>query len=187
LSEPGLEGNLFNVIAWFTWLKDKVGRAQRAIGYPHSEIHGGDHYESGTWGNLNGSLIIVFEAGASKYPHWIYNVMCEGAMQAQLYENPTLSDKGDALSAFNNNRNSTNTPVGTVYANPTVTNIGTRVPAGAILGGTNVGNTMSSGGAQRDAEKISSLNKQFALMLLTESALDFETEISWYEETEAGG
>lgn len=81
---------------------------------------------------------------ATGYVHIVAGVSMSGAGLVEVYENPTLSGAGTALTAMNNYRPSSNTATVTATADPTTSNDGTRIfvqylgsnAPGARFGGT---------------------------------------------------
>lgn len=74
--------------------------------------------------------------------HFFYNAISDGAVKVELYEGPTVTGAGNAVTPFNYNRNSVKTPTGLVYKDTTVSANGTLLETDFIG---------SSGGAVRGA------------------------------------
>lgn len=173
--KPPRDGNPNNIVMFLDWLSQREA---------HRWIHAGYHFRSGTWGNLNGSLNFLFVGGAVLESNILHTIHTEGAIQVKVYQDPTIGagSLGTALASFNSKRSSDNVAEGTLYVNPGIADVGTRIPYGMITGGTNVGNTASGGDASQREEIIPKVNQQLLLTLETEGALDFEYHINWYEE-----
>ena len=177
--KPPIDGNPANLLLWLDWL------GARTV---HRWIHAGFHFVSGTWGSLDGSLNFLFDGGASFEANWFHQIFCEGAIQVQVYQDPTIGvgSLGTALAAFNSKRPSGTVPTGTLYVNPGIEDIGTRIPYGMMSGGTGVGGASTGGAASQREEIIADMTgsgRRYIISLATESALDYEYHIDWYEET----
>ncbi|MHC4643870.1 MAG: hypothetical protein ACYTBJ_00110 [Planctomycetota bacterium] len=77
----------------------------------------------------------IKNVGFPTVPHIELAVSVSGSGLLEFFEDPTTSADGTALTAYNYNRNSSNTPNALFYYDPTVTVDGTRIDVQYIPGG----------------------------------------------------
>lgn len=109
----------------------------------------------------------------------------EGAFQAELFEDPTLTGSGTALAAYNFNRASSNTSnISRIAYNATTSGDGTRLPLVALAGSTGVGRTRIAGAASQHNKLILKQDTEY-LLKLTSNASDNQVflGVSWFEDT----
>ena len=106
--------------------------ANKVIDYTHHEMHSGSHYFY--------KSVIPFNGGADETQYLMFTTpntdvlinakaSIYGSLEfdIKIYEGGTVSANGTELDAFNNLRDSTNTPGLTLYTGPTVTDVGTLI------------------------------------------------------------
>ena len=174
--KPAVDGNPANMMLFFDWLW------QREV---HRWIHAGFAFRSGTWGNLDGSLNFLFVGGATLEANFFHTIHTEGAIQVKVYQDPTIGvgSLGTPLASFNCKRSSDTVAEGTLFVNPGIADVGTRIPYGMIAGGTGVGGSASGGEGSQREETIQKVRGQLLITLETGGALDYEYHVNWYEET----
>ena len=117
----------------------------------HHEIHCGDSYVASRVADIgNGAtdeILIIVPNEAGTYPdqsqklyHMVVEGLCEAEGEFELFEAPTVTANGTALSIANRNRNSSLTDYLGIYHTPTTTADGTslevfHVGSGKALGG----------------------------------------------------
>ena len=141
MSEPAETFNNFlSLIDWIKWHTplDSVEQSRIGIDLVHHEIHEGKFF----------SISVIdtdVDTGAPKYIritapdtstriHFTGQVYVTAASLVEFFENPTISTDGDALTEYNNDRNSSNTPTATTFEDTTVSDDGTRIDAGRAGG-----------------------------------------------------
>jgi len=108
---------------------DQYSGAVGVIEQEHLKIHEGKGYTVGarfTIGNGGGTYDFLGIVPAGVYPHFRTMAVSldDGPFDIDFYEAATVSANGTAVTANNNNRNSTNTPDLDIYDSPTVTTVG---------------------------------------------------------------
>jgi len=148
---------------------DLATRSMQTISYEHHEIHSGSHYvvtltdTDLDTGETNG--ILVTTANSTKWAHMLFAADSSVAANGFIVENPTVSTTGATITAYNNDRNSTNTAV-TGFTELTYANGGTTIDK-QLFGAAAVGNFRGSGGAGgRDNELILKQNEEYAIYLV---------------------
>jgi len=116
---------------------DPYANAIITIESEHAHIHEGEGFQ------ISGEAAAI-GAGASAYflidpilpVHWRdYRFIADGApVDIELFENPTVTDNGTAITSYNRNRLSSHTAQVVVYSGPTVTDDGTRLYITRIVG-----------------------------------------------------
>jgi len=114
----------------------------------HHEIHCGDSYVSTRVADVgNGAtdellIIVPNETGTGqdqKLYHLVVEGICESEGEWELFESPTVSNNGTALSVLNRNRNSTNTDYLGIYHTPTTSADGTSLEKIHVGSGKGIG------------------------------------------------
>ena len=114
--------------------------------------------------------------------HIRWRFMSEAKIDYYIYENPTLTNDGTAISTFDMNRVTANTANVLVYHTPTITNVGTMIDNGMI--GTS-GFLFDSGGSVSQMEDwILKGNESYLIGANNNDAgaKDFVIQLVWYEE-----
>ena len=112
-----------------------------SISHQHSQVHQGtyftvSHLFSAVSAGADAELLVRFPAGVTG--HMVMKVSAGADATVQLFEAPTASADGTAITPINHNRQSTNTADSTAFYGPTITDDGTRLhseflPGGGIL------------------------------------------------------
>ena len=164
---------------------DGVTTAFKTIDYAHHEIHEGKHFKAGfqdTSMATDDVINLLFITPDSEtYAHWVLKGQSTGAVVIELYEAPTTTANGTAVTVVNRDRNVVGTANTTlVYHTPTVTAVGTKLVE-KWMG--NEGFKESIGGEQRgDSELILKANTKY-LVRLTAVSDGIKGAIGgdWYE------
>jgi hypothetical protein len=90
----------------------------------------------------SGTLEVLIQTGTSKV-HLDFSISGGGNGLLQIFEGPTITAAGTALTAYNKNRSSSNTLLSTVTHTPTLSADGTKIDEELVLGG---GGPHASGG-----------------------------------------
>lgn len=110
---------------------EDLSRALVVIQTEHAHLHNGEMYEASILlseagaiaDNANADMLIQLTTPA----HTIIGAACGGDAEVFVYENPTFSAAGTALTAYNKNRISSNTSSAVVTHTPTITVVGTKL------------------------------------------------------------
>lgn len=166
---------------------DETTGAVLMIDTPHHEVHEGEMYHaSHTVASLaNGNnLDLLFRVGA-KEAHTVFEIFAGGQVTVSLFEAPTTSANGTALTAYNMKRNSANVALSAVSHTPTVTATGSvALVNGRILPGGTSPTTRVGGGIRQGIEWIFAPNTAYLLRINNSSggAIACNAGLEWYEE-----
>jgi hypothetical protein len=167
--------------------KDDITQVLSTIEYEHHEIHGGSSFTAHHKFPLVGSgafAKMYFKSPASgPKAHMIASFSAKAEAEFQIRESATVSLSGTALTAFNRDRNSSNSSTCTVRSSATVTMSGTSL--GTIqVGGGNGAQGFGGGGSGR-AEFILKVGTIYLFQVKSEAASnDVIIEADWYEHTD---
>lgn len=118
---------------------DGVAGALVTVCMVHRQIHRGLLFEAG-YRDLtvadDASASVLIQAAAGQTAHMQFTITAGGDAEVDLYEGPTFSSAGTAVSATNRNRGSSNTAQATITHTPTVSDNGTLLGGGLLVGGT---------------------------------------------------
>ncbi len=107
----------------------------------------------------------------------MFEVDSTGESWCALYETPTTSANGTQMTAYNRNRNSSNTPVTTIWSAPTVTNVGT------LLSACIIGSGEKAGGNERSASEWDlKTNTVYLFQITAKNANNVCVRFQWYED-----
>lgn len=130
---------------------DPISDIPVIIPYEHHQIHGGETYQytyPPTALALNVSVDFRFVVGAqtptTETPHIVVETDSSVETWVYIYESPTFSDNGTQQTAYNKNRNSSNTPVSTIWLAPTVSTTGSLISSWIVGTGRVGGNSRES-------------------------------------------
>lgn len=163
---------------------DEVSGAVMVLDYAHHEIHEGDMYHvSGTaTKGIGESYDLLFVTpDTARWAHLVGVVIGSGETAVTFYEGGTITG-GTAVTPYNRNRNSENTPTTLVYHTPSVSDPGT-----ALFTGTFGAGSRSGGEAREFDEWVLKRNTKY-LLRMTSAATgnDLSWAINWYEHTQEG-
>lgn len=135
------------------------------ISYEHYRIHQGEMYlgsfVTGSVANSGNVDLLISTLDTDKECHAAWRVDIGGEAWVYLYENVTGSSNGVQISAPNMNRTSSNTPETKIYTGPTLTNLGIRLSAEHINGGS--GPQSAGGSVRTETEWILDARKLYAI------------------------
>ena len=168
-------------------LVDPYVKALKSIDVAHNEVHRGvlfsaDYVATGV-GN-NASVDVLFVVGDDVDAHFVFDISAGGAVQVYLYEAPTISAAGTAVTAYNLNRTSANVPASTVTHTPTVTATGTTtIVNGRYLAGGASAQTRIGGGLRPGIERLLAGGETYLLRVtnVSGSAITISAACEWYE------
>lgn len=121
------------------------------ITHEHVLVHEGEFFQTCVLNTsvANTSAIqLLIQCAASKSVHLYVKLVAGGDALFQMYEGPTFSAAGDALTAHNHNRVSSKTASGVFTSSPTVSDNGTLMCQEFLAGGTGQGNGATPGAVQ---------------------------------------
>lgn len=109
---------------------DEIAHAVTSIDEPHNMVHEGFMYEAGAYVTAvtnAANYDILLAVPAATFPHFreVRLHLGDTPGRVRMYEGVTTSDDGSAVTEFNRNRNSANTPGTVVTTAPTVSDTGT--------------------------------------------------------------
>jgi len=200
LSENTLRNNVYDYDDKFIYVGLNAGvdsstNAIETISYAHHEAHAGSHYQNEMFVAVPADdiLDIRFVTPAStKWLHWIIEYNTEAEFEFTMYEVITITNAGTALTAINNNRNSTNTSGLTAFdyitnVNIAAANSDTGLGSAIILGQGHTGSGRSQAGSSfdRGAEIILKSGTGYCLRFDNESNAEkyVDWKMEWYEHT----
>lgn len=126
-------------------IKDLEGRestvnanALSIINVEHTRVHEGlsfgfHHEFTGVSGSATRNILI--NTHSDEELHILFNISSNESCQIELFENTTVSDNGNALTANNKKRSSNIAPQSSIFHSATVSSAGTRIDLETIYGG----------------------------------------------------
>lgn len=116
----------------------------RALGLPmtdiiHERIHHGEFFSATVYNAAladDANISVLMQVPASMSCHVSYIVRAGGDAEVILYEAPTFSNAGSALTAYDRNRITANESLTVLTTGPTVSDTGTLLESQFIPGGT---------------------------------------------------
>jgi len=194
MSAPNKQENVRSLIDWLQYLQtsgpgiDSQESARVTIAFQHHQVHEGNHYTVAvvdTDVDIAGPKYVRITApDTATRIHFMGVVSASAACLVEFYENPTILAAGNALTEYNNNRNSVNIATATTFEDTTTqapNNDGTLLFAGRI-GGTGLAQTRFAGSMADREEWILKQNEDY-LAKVTVDADNTEVVIvfTWYE------
>lgn len=163
---------------------DSSTNSLQTIDYGHHEIHAGSAFTASYKADIaNGATLdlLVVTPNTDKYAHFTYELDVEAETDVLIYEAPTAT-AGDAVVAYNRNRNSSNAATVVVTSTPTSITAGTTIIRSYHLG---TGRTFG-GGSRDNHEFILKKNTKYLIRLTnaTTSANYMAVKLDWYEHTD---
>lgn len=138
---------------------DDATQAALVVEYAHHEVHEGDHYYVKGWIDIPASTSTDFlfvTPNTAKWIHAKWEIASEAEATFVLYEDTTTAALGSAVTIYNNNRNSANTPGVLAFSTPSVSATGTAIYSGKLGSGRAIG-----GSAGREHEMIAKQNTKY--------------------------
>jgi len=133
----------------------------------HHKIHEGSHYTTVDYDNdvdiATPKYWHIKTPDTAVVPHFVWRVKASLNGLVELFEAPTTSANGTALTSRNNDRNSSNTATTLFYYDPTVTGDGTRIDVDVI--GSDGANPVGADGGDmsRDMEWLLKRNTAYLI------------------------
>jgi hypothetical protein len=156
---------------------DEVTGALTTIDLPHHEVHEGEMFAAYYNSTTGTAADVLLTTGATSV-HLVIELVSDGKVKTTIYEGPTTSANGTAITAVNKNRQSINTAVLTVHHTPTVSATGTAIHMYMV------GSAAKAGGIGRSVEEyILAKNTKYLLRSAFAVNTDVLQRFTWYEET----
>jgi hypothetical protein len=169
---------------------DVISYIPVVMDYEHHQIHEGETYvycDLQTGGLSSGSnydirLKSPNLPATTQTPHLLVEIIASDTCEVYLHETVTWTSGGTAATAYNRNRNSTNTPGMALYVNGgtalTVNSVGTVVHTWYLVAG------KLSSASDRSVNEIDlKTNVEYMLRLTSRaSGLKFLIRLNWYED-----
>ncbi len=164
---------------------DSVSGAIETIEFEHHETHEGNHYFIKNVQDVTGAGTVVWLMFGTPVTgprvHARSALYGEAEFSVEIYEGAAVSDSGTPITAFNNDRESTNTHGLSPYASPTITDTGT------IIWKTITGSARNSTGVSPafGYEIIVKRNTLYLFKIIkaTSGTHYIDTDFWWYEHT----
>lgn len=169
---------------------DSVTDSLQVVNYEHHEIHSGSHYYiCGYDPDMDSTEDVEFQLttpNSSKWIHMVFEIASTGATVFSIYEDATVTADGTPITAYNNNRNSSNTSdITLLQTDGTVTAAGTLIFNQAWGVGGNA-NQRRGGATERDKEIILKQNTTYRFLIESNSDNNVVSYCAeWYEHTNA--
>ena len=161
--------------------QDAMTNAITTIAYEHHEIHAGSHYYVQGFSTVASGDSIYFSVttpNTTKWLHMVFDLTSSGAMSVYTYEGATVTG-GTAVTPLNNNRNSSDTSLAILKANPDITSAGTVLDSAYVGAG-----QKGSGFDERNRELILKQNSTYLFIMKSGAATNYINYTGeWYEHT----
>lgn len=175
---------------------DLSSKSNIGISYEHYEIHNGSHFFLYGAEDLSINQVMDFTIqtpNTTKWLHWTWEIDTQSETNWYVYENAIVTNAlSEALTPFNNNRNSAKTSGATVkyevQASLAAANADTNVTSPAILIESGIsGSGRTAGDDARNHELILKQNTIYCLRAVATAAGFLDFAMQWYEHTNNGG
>lgn len=152
--------------------------------FEHHQVHEGE-----AWQALYGPIAILSNAvvdhlivvaavdATTRTPHMMVELDSTGEVWQELYETPTTSANGSAVTSYNRNRNVAGSPTTAIYLTPTVSAAGTKISALIAGSGQNAG-AASRASAEWDLKS----NTKYLLRTTSKGANNICMRFQFYED-----
>ena len=155
---------------------------------PQIDVHEGRAFEAaymsphGSEIANDGSILFLLQVGATKQMHWTAELSSGGDSELKITRNPTVTNVGTALTAFNMNDASPNTATVVATHTPTVTGGTGTVMLNDFIGGGS-GPRATGGDSAPGLERIGARNTNYLIELINRSggAQMMSIHAQWYE------
>jgi len=170
---------------------DASTQALAVLSYEHHEVHSGSHFTFVAYDeDLDNAETIEYLLTAPASPkeiHMVVNVSGAATTLYQLFETSTRTTTDTASTAYNNNRNSTDTATLVIQTHSTTDGAdGTQIDASSFGLDTGVGaSSIVTGGSERSSQEwILKFATKYLLKVTSNADNNNVTiRLSWYEHT----
>jgi len=162
---------------------DEATYAVKVIAYPHHEIHGGSAFAASkafTHGAGASPNVLIVTPDTTKWPHFLFSIVSDDVVTVTLYETSDYTG-GDALTAFNRDRNSSNTSGLTLTTDATDGGSGKGTPIWTFKAGANKVVTATTGADRH--EFILKQNTKYLIEAVGANGDLITALLDWYEHT----
>lgn len=159
---------------------DPISNIPVVMEFAHHQVHEGETYQAvvAPVALANGnSLLFRIVVPTGVYPHMIAELDSTGETWWYLYESPTITGNGVAITAQNRNRNSLNAPGTVVYSGATASANGTLLSALIIGSGEKAG-----GNGRESLEWLLKPTLTYLVVITAKNANSIAMRFSWYED-----
>lgn len=171
---------------------DPSTNSLQTISYEHHEIHGGSHYFVRGVQDLTINQVLGFTfqtPNTAKWIHWTWEIDTESEAAWAIYEGvAVITPLANAVTPYNNNRNSANTSGAILkyekHANLAAANAKTNVGGATLLSSGISGAGKDAGRASRQNELILKQNTIYCLRGTASAAGYINFDMNWYEHTD---
>ena len=155
----------------------------QTITYEHHEIHSGSHFYYCDFQDFSNGQVVDFTfvtPNTTKWAHMDFYIGSTDAASIEIYEGATVDTTGTAITAINNNRNSTNTSDMTIRTGDTFTAVGTKIY------GASSGDKGAAGIIEREREIVLKQNTTYIFRITNQTNLTNTITYcgEWYEHTD---
>ena len=169
---------------------DTVTHALEFVNYSHHEVHAGNHYYVTYPFTLaatsDSQEFILTTPNTTSWAHMVWDLSGSAITEVWVYEDSAVTST-DAISVFNNNRNSTNTADVALYRGSTST-VSSTDAAGTLIwhqkSGASSNQSRTSMQTGNDEELILKQNGNYRIRFETGTATNLcSLKLEWYEHT----
>jgi len=163
---------------------DNSSISLQVIDFQHHEIHEGDHYFVNGTATLDQDDTLDFAVqtpDSTTWAHMLFKISSTEQTTFQIFETSDYDADGSRVTAYNNDRNSSNTSILTITKDPTVNSNGTLLFEQSF-GVTSTPTRSLSGETRADEEIILKQNTKY-IFRITSAANDniVSYDGKWYE------
>lgn len=168
---------------------DTATHTMQTIDYAHHEVHAGSHYYVTYPFTLDATTdtrsVLIDTPNTTKWAHMIWNLTGSAITEVWVYEDTTLTST-DAITVFNNNRNSTDSATVALYNYGT---IASSTDNGTLIwhqkSGSATNQSRGSMTTRNDEELILKQDAIYRIHFATETTGNFcNIKLEWYEHTD---
>lgn len=160
--------------------------AQRSVTLDstHDHLHRGFLFAYGNYTTAlaaSGTVLLLLQAPDDRQCHLRLAFAAGGNCSVELFEDPTVSANGTALTPYNRNRLSANQPATKMWLTPTTSALGTLLDQQLVVGGT--GGQAPGGDISWDSELLIGDGRLYLVRLtnVTSQAIELSSSIYFYE------
>ena len=168
---------------------DAATHTLQVIDYEHHEIHSESHYFVTGYQDLSINNVLDFTwqmPDSTTWSHWTWRISTESETLWQIYEVAVATNPlANAVTPYNNNRNSGNTSVTTMkfelQSDLAAANADTDVSGGTLIASGISGSGRDGGFVDRSHEVILKQNTLYCLRATASAAGFISFDMQWYE------
>lgn len=145
----------------------------------HKYVHSGNYFSGGVYNGAvanAGTLTILVQNGAD-FMHTVFSAVVTGNSTIKLFENPTFSIAGTAVTMSNHNRSSAKVLLGTVTHTPTVSNNGIQINGTSLMAGGEKSKALGSEFGGFGSEFVLAKNTNYLIQITNNSGASAEMDL----------